>query len=411
MDNITMTGKGLMVRVVAADGRVDNVRLAKGLVYTATHPQWHKKGLQDPTRCMTAVEAARFVDIDSEFDPELQQLAVLSFVPGTNGKKYTIRLIPYGVVQRKPETDEDGNPVGDPIVFGEPVKTGIQGFAQWAEFNQGGPFKKSPSYEVISLHDMARIMQEEVKDTDGNDIIIESVGVLGKNGEDGFFFSTELPEWDAAIAERLGTRVKEFFHLTGMYNGLLAAYNSGVVALCQNTLLRGQAEASMIRKMDHLFGAEDRLREGIRTVYGSAMQQRGYSMAIAVAMADKMVNEDDVRWIAEEVFKLPNEPDQDFIGKTTMAQRFEAFKKAEAKALAQREAAVEFFKNPEWHTMVGVTPQTAGSAWAAWQGFTFMATHAPMNPDRSFQSTFISGGENNRMIVNSYKKIMELVKA
>ncbi len=411
MDNITMTKRGLMVEVVSADGRKDKVRLSDGNVFTRTRPQWHKKGVQDETRSMTAVEAAHFVDMDREFDPSLAQLAVVTFVPGTNGKKFSVRMIPYGVVQRKPEIDADGNAIGDPIIFGEPVKTGIKDFSQWTEFNGGGEFKTSPSYEVISLHDMARIMQEEVKDADGNDIIIESVGVLGKNGEDGFFFSTELPEWDAEVAERLGTRVKEYFHLTGMYKGLLAAYNSGVVALCQNTLLRGQAEASMIRKMDHLFGAEDRLREGIRTVYGSAMQQRGRSMATAIAMADKMVNADDVRWIAEEVFKMPNEPDADFIGKTTMAQRFEAFKKAEAKVVAQREAAVEFFSNPQWHTMVGVTPQTAGSAWAAWQGFTFMATHAPMNPDRSFQSTFLSGGESNRMIVNSFQKVMELVKA
>lgn len=392
MDNITATPKGYVI-----ENRGKKIKIA-GYVVTGNIDgdpinQWHQKGAEGVS--LNVREVAEQFDLAHRFQHWYQPISIEN-----RGKRYRTDQS-FIIRQDDPDFDE-------PIIFGDPVKTGKLTDEEWKALNpdvSDNKWTKSEHHELINYDVAADLFAKHCRGEFGETPMVTSMGLLGEHGGDGLFITTKLPKWDDRIADQLGTAVREYFTVWISPQNMMYAFNTSIVALCQNTLSWGLNNASHQVRFGHHKGATGDYIRAMKMVYGQAMTAREEAQGLALKMVDVPMNPDRFKVLLEGVYPDPLEIDTDRLTLSTDEQRKKLRERKLAKSEAYRAAAVEIFTNEQFHEKAGITDQTKGSSFAAWQAITYMESHRQIRNAES-RWTSLANGDRNLNIRRGFDVVM-----
>jgi hypothetical protein len=382
-----MEENGLFVR----DEMGNVVRLADGKVL-ARKPMWHRLGLVKPEG-FTAVDGYLMVDYDKVMSPWLMPLTLPDGTP-----------TPFSMVVRRDAT-------GELIQFGKPVATGAYDYNEWMALNSENMDRprRTRRFELVTASDVVDIADQHWITPEGDPVLFESMGFLGKNGRDGFFMSTKLQSWSKEFVEASGTEADEYCHVyLDIARSKIYIYNSTIIAVCQNTVLFGLQQASTVLRVESELGALDRVAEGMGRAYGVAHQVAGLAEAEALAMLERPVTEDEAQYVINRTYRDAGTPDEALLGVTPMVDRQAAFEKRQMAVEARRAAALELFTNEAWHSVPGITPQMRGTAFGLYQVITFGETYKPTRKAGLKNYIGMAKGEGRRNQMRAFEAIKRL---
>lgn len=309
----------------------------------------------------TAYEGLRVFDPTGKYDPVMKPL----YLEGGDVSNFAL----VGI-----ESDGIFTPYK-----GYPVATGAMERDDWAALNKGLPYQRATKFELVAPSTVAMIFDRMTAESNnGKPITIDTVGLLGRHGSDGFFFSVRLPDWDANVASELGTNVEEYLFVVIHPTGRMWVGNGSQIVVCQNTAMAAINGASRMLKTGHMDGATDRIREAMANVYGTALEARQLVQDAAIKLNRKKITRDDARAVANKVYSMPREIDITWIAKSPLETRQQKFAERAEFIEAKREFVTRSFEDKAFHEFAGITPEMRGSAFSLWQIITALETYAPV---------------------------------
>ncbi len=268
---------------------------------------------------------------------------------------------------------------GEFTPYGDPVPVGKMNEGLWKAMNKDASRPTlSNRFEVVTPRDIVEKFDELAVTDGGKPANVESMGFLGDNGEDGFFFSVPMPDWDKEVAEQLETAVKEHFFVVANPAANIFTGNGSTIVVCQNTAHLAIQNAARRYRIEHRPGAMKRLIEGMTGIYNRAIAARIEAQNSFIALNNQQVTVDQIRWIAEQAYPLPKGVDTELIGVTPLEIRQARIDTRKNFATACIDFVVDATQNADLYDIVGITPAMRGTALAAYQAITFQTSYNPV---------------------------------
>lgn len=341
---------------------INGVKVASSFAFGARTPVWksgavwHGEGIEIDA---SAYEALRIFDPTGKYDPVMKPL----FLQGGTVSNFAL----VGI--------EDGGEFKP--YKGYPVATGTMERDDWAALNGNLPYQRAQKFELVAPSTVATIFDRiTAKSNGGKPISVDTIGLLGKHGSDGFFLSVRLPDWDADVSAELGTNVEEYLFVVVHPTGRMWVGNGSQIVVCQNTAMAAINGAARMLKTGHVDGATARLTEAMENIYETSLEARELIQSAAIALNRAPVTAEIVEKVANNVYRDPRTIDVNWIGKSSLDERSAKFEQRLAQVEAKRAFVTEIFQNDDLHTFAGITPEMKGSAFAAWQAFTVAETYS-----------------------------------
>ncbi len=393
--NLTVAqDKGMVREVTGFDGKQYKIVVADTMMFSRK-PAWHNAGAVFADQQVSVTEGHRFIDPNCRMDTYLKPL--FYFVDDNKAAPSDSAMI----VRHNWSND-------DLISFGT-IQTGIMSRENWKELNPDvtdSRYTRSNQFELIPPSKVVELVDKYVRD--GNTPLpVESMGFLGKNGKNGLFMSFPMPSWDSDVVSALQTDVSEYLtvYITPEKGYVLS---SSVIAVCQNTVMMAINQAARMLRFEHYLGATDRFAQALEGVYVNALDARTLAQETALMMLEKPLTISEMEMVAEKVYKDCNEPDERLIGVNDYNKRYDNYLVRQTRQQALRETAVELFTSDEYNEYTGITENMRGTAFGAFQVFTFMETHKQQrNPQTRVKE--LVAGISRRNIINSFNAIMPIV--
>lgn len=388
--NLTViAGKGILVE---AEGK--QFWLTGARMFSRTNT-WHRLGHVDPSGFYTD-DGLKVIDPKQEME--------MMLVP--SGYVWNGKMMPDGHANVISHIERDV-----PVVYGK-VKAGIMTPTEWREMNPATPNRptRSKLYEVISPSQIIYMLNDLVKDENGNRIKAESMGFLGKDGEDGLFVTYRLQDWDTEVSTAIQSEVKEYMVVYVSWDGMMYVYNTSIVVVCQNTLMASLKNASRVLKVDHQLGAFDRLKQASTGIFEGALNARMLMQDAAMFLMNTQVSEAQVKDVVESIYRNPGEPDEQLLGVRSWEARMKEFDNRTSRNEATRTSIVKMWKDEEWHKIAGITPNMKGSAFAAYQAVTFLETYRPEKSESTGLKRMLAGYRRSN-ITQAFDSLLSLTNA
>ena len=244
--------------------------------------------------------------------------------------------------------------------------------------------------------DGAELWDENVRDLEGSTAAVETLGILDRGGR--MFISTKLPRIDVR-----GDEVDIFLlYDQPLHSGnALGVYTTGIRVVCANTLAAGIDGAVQKKTIAHKVGARDQIGEWLKTVYQNALKTRELMDEAYNILANKPVNEVEIKWIIDNTYPIPREPEfTDDNAYTPIARRLERWERECDLTLRLRKLGMELVES-------GTSMDTAavkGTAFGAWNAVTELETYRKGRTSKIVSGLF--NGDRSRRIQNAFTLAM-----
>lgn len=261
---------------------------------------------------------------------------------------------------------------------------------------------KSPFYNLVTPNEFVKIFDEEVRQADGSPVETESMGFLGSQGSRGMFIVIKMPDYEIAGQEIRG-------YLTAWNpierGATIHILNSDVCVVCDNTLRMAVQGAHRMVRVPHTVNAEDMLRGALGVIWGQALAAQRAGKEAGDFMAQTEYTPEQLSGLLKAVFPTPKRPDIRRLTRTDADQRLAQFEARLTETNSLRMWTTDIVQNGWGAGMTGVTDDNAGSAWAAYQGVTFVASHLPGKNDRAVMTSTLLG-DRGQMANRAFVQIM-----
>lgn len=227
-------------------------------------------------------------------------------------------------------------------------------------------------------------------------IPVETFGILANGAK--VFISGILPKISVK-GEEVETYLILYSPLTGneAATGLVAATR----VVCQNTLHMALGEGKSNFRVPHSKGAALRLGNWLQDTYRGALESVTILRESYNQLATKKVSDTQIQWIAEQVYKFPNEPKPNDALLTPWAERMESWEyRMDWTRRAHKEINLLF--NGKGYGLDN--PELMGTAWYGLQAFSEFATYRRGTVESMAHNVLV--GDRAREIRKSYTHLL-----